>query len=157
MLYFLVLLAREFAFSLTKTANEIEQLRKRNTHLEARNQYLQRCLDEAEEEQQDSQAPASQEQKPSTKLPDLYAIRDKIIDDWEIKSRKESRRLLHEFADKFIKAIIASDSNYTMLQRLLSDLQQERKNVYAYGQAIANISTEYDTAKKHLRKYERGW
>jgi hypothetical protein len=101
-----------------------------------------------ENAQQDSLAPASQEPN-TTKLPDLYAIRDKIVDDWEFTSKKESRRRYYEFADKFIEAIIAADSNYTMLQRLLSDLQQERKNVQAYGQAIANISTEYDTAKKH--------
>lgn len=95
--------------------------------------------------------------QPITVLPDLYAARDKVLDNWKVTQRKESKQLLYEFATKFIEQIVADDTGYTFIQRLLSDLQQERKFQRGQSEALAKTTSEYDLAKKRLRNYGEGW
>lgn len=47
-----------------------------------------------------------EEQKRNTALPDLYAIRDRVIKEWRLAKRAESKERLREFADRMISKII---------------------------------------------------
>lgn len=140
----------EFAYSQTEAAIEIQQLREQIESLKLEIAYLERSLEE-------SSVPESSTPQPVTVLPDLFAARDLVIDNWKLRHRKESKQLLREFADQLIEQIVALDNSYTFVERLLSDLKQEQKYADASRQTILRISDEYDLVKKHLRKYESGW
>lgn len=73
------------------------------------------------------QAELDKIEQPPTALPDLYDIRDRVLNNWKLAKRAESKQRLREFADKLIKDAIADDTGYTMMQRLLEELEQARK------------------------------
>ena len=73
------------------------------------------------------QAEVDKIEQPPTALPDLYDIRDRVLNNWKLAKRAESKQRLREFADKLIKDAITDDTGYTMMQRLLEELEQARK------------------------------
>ncbi len=95
--------------------------------------------------------------QPSTALPDLYAIRDRVLQAWKVAKRAESKERLREFADRMIAEIVADDTGYTFIQRLLSDIEQERK--FNRGSTTTALTWEqrYREAVTELRRRGVNW
>lgn len=89
--------------------------------------------------------------KNRTNLPDLYAIRDEVLQDWRLANRRESKARFYEFANQLIDQLMTIDSDYTMLDRLKSDLEQEKQWSEAQAQSKFNWHSEYIKARDKLR------
>lgn len=113
---------------------EVTELRERIAELEAELQRQSRLLER------------------KTALPDLFAARDKILDKWRLAKRAESKERLREFANKLIEEIIANDIGYTFIQRLMSDLDQERKFQKASSETMLGWHTKYIEARDQLKQ-----
>jgi hypothetical protein len=92
-------------------------------------------------------------------LLDLYAARDAVlkpgIEGWRLERKLEKRERFFAFANALIDEISKLDPNYTALQRLQSDLKQEREWSAAMQKGKAeewNKRVELEK-KLGLRKY----
>jgi plasmid stabilization system protein ParE len=90
-------------------------------------------------------------------LPDLYHIRDCVLNNWKVAKRAESKQRLREFADKLIEAAIADDTGYTMMERLLEDLETERKFKRAGDHTALYWENRYRTAVAELKRRGVNW
>ncbi len=52
------------------------------------------------------QAELDKKEQPPTALPNLYDIRDRVLNNWKLANRAESKQRLRELADKLIEAAI---------------------------------------------------
>ena len=99
----------------------------RMSAIASENETLRQQKEQLADEVQSMQAEVDKIEQPPTALPDLYDIRDRVLNNWKLAKRAESKQRLREFADKLIKDAITDDTGYTMMQRLLEELEQARK------------------------------
>jgi signal recognition particle GTPase len=103
------------------------------------------------------QAELDKIEQPPTALPDLYDIRDRVLNNWKLAKRAESKQRLREFADKLIEAAITDDMSYTMMQRLLEELEQVRKFKRAGDQTALYWENQYRSAVAELKRRGVNW
>ncbi len=97
-------------------------------------------------------------QQPQLQLPDLYAARDKLFDmpsfgGWSFK--KGERERFYLLAEALIEEISKLDPNYTIIQRLQSDLKQEYQRAEAHLNARLAESARADRLEEKLGRRPR--
>lgn len=139
--------------SLLNMQTKLDKEREEAAKLRQEKQQLQKEKGELQKELSNR----SQAESVNTSLPDLYTIRDQLLDRWKVAKRAESKQRLREFADRMIADVIKDDSGYTFIQRLLSDIEQERKFSRAGSQTTSHWEQEYKKAVAELKRRGVNW
>ncbi len=103
--------------------------------------------------------PTRPAQQPQPQLPDLYAARDKLFDlpsqgGWKFE-KGEKRERYYAFALALIDEIAKLDPNYSIVQRLQSDLKQESQRAEAHLNARLEESKQRENLEKKLGRRPR--